>query len=434
MKRKVASVIVAVVVLMALGAGLACAADPLPSWNDGSVKKTIVEFVKKVTRKGSADYVPPAERIATFDNDGTLWLEKPLYIQLQHGLHAIGQLAAEKPEVRDRQPFKAVYEKDMAWLGKVAADYARGDLSGVMTLGSGITEVFAGMTLEAFEADVLDFLNNAQDARFKKPYKLLTYQPMVELVHTLQGNGFQVYITTGGGRDFVRAVCEEIYNIPRSMTIGSSVSFQYGEDAQGVAQVMRTKELEQPIDDGPGKPVHIHRAIGRRPVMAAGNSDGDIHMLKYATGHTGLTLGLLVHHDDPEREYAYGPASGLPDTKVGTFSQALYDAIAAAGANAAAVAAASALCAVCKLICACCNSSFDTAPLAITAWVIWYVWVPPSDNPAIARFSLSASVRKLASMAGIRSLTITDPNPSQNEVMPPGPPAPGRCCCPCPWG
>jgi hypothetical protein len=121
----------------------------------------------------------------------------------------------------------------------------------------------------------------------------------------LQGNGFQVYITTGGGRDFVRAVCEEIYNIPRSMTVGSSVTFQYGEDAQGVPQVLRSKELEQPIDDGPGKPVHIHRAIGRRPIVAAGNSNGDIHMLKYAVGHPGLTLGLLVHHDDGEREYAY---------------------------------------------------------------------------------------------------------------------------------
>ena len=152
---------------------------------------------------------------------------------------------------------------------------------------------------------MLDFLSNAQDAHFKKPYKQLTYQPMVELVHYLQDNGFQVYITSGGGRDFMRAVCEEIYNIPRSMTIGSSVTFKYGEDAQGVAQVMRTKEIEQPIDDGPGKPLHIHRAIGRRPIMAAGNSDGDIHMLKYAAGHEGLTLALLVHHDDAEREYAY---------------------------------------------------------------------------------------------------------------------------------
>ncbi len=279
--------------------------ERLSLWNDTPTRQAILNFVAAITTPGSPDFVPPAERIATFDNDGTLWLEKPLYIQLQHGLHAIGKLAAEKPEVRDRQPFKAVYEKDMAWLGKVATDFARGDPSGVMTLASGVTEVLAGMTLEAFEADVLDFLSNAQDARFKKPYKLLTYQPMVELVHTLQDNGFQVYITTGGGRDFVRAVCEEIYNIPRSMTIGSSVTFQYGEDAQGVAQVLRTKEVEQPIDDGPGKPVHIHRAIGRRPIMAAGNSDGDIHMLKYAAGHKGLTLGLLVHHDDPEREYAY---------------------------------------------------------------------------------------------------------------------------------
>jgi hypothetical protein len=133
----------------------------------------------------------------------------------------------------------------------------------------------------------------------------MTYQPMVELIHALQENGFQVYITTGGGRDFVRAVCEEIYNIPRSMTLGSSVTFQYALDARGVAQVLRTKELEQPVDDGPGKPPHIHRAIGRRPVLAAGNSNGDIHMLKYAIGHEGLALGLPVHHDDPEREYAY---------------------------------------------------------------------------------------------------------------------------------
>ena len=254
---------------------------------------------------GSAHFVPPVERIATFDNDGTLWLEKPLYIQLQHGLHAIGKMAAEKPDVRDRQPFKAVYERDMAWLGKVAEDFARGDLGGVMTLASGFAEAFDGMAVGAFEADVLQFLSHAQDARFQRPYKLLTYQPMVELIHALQDNGFQVYITTGGGRDFVRTVCEEIYRIPRSMVIGSSVMFRYGEDAEGIAQVLRTKEFEQPIDDGPGKPVHIHRAIGRRPIMAVGNSDGDVHMLKYATGHPGLTLGLLVHHDDAEREYAY---------------------------------------------------------------------------------------------------------------------------------
>ncbi|RPJ44269.1 MAG: haloacid dehalogenase-like hydrolase, partial [Chloroflexi bacterium] len=162
-----------------------------------------------------------------------------------------------------------------------------------------------GIAVEAFEADVRNFLSNAQDTRFKVPYKQLTYKPMVELVHYLQNNGFQVNITSGGGRDFMRAVCEEIYNIPRSMVIGSSVTFHYAEDAQGVAQVIRNKEIEQPIDDGPGKPPHIHRAIGRRPVLAAGNSNGDIHMLKYAKGHKGLTLALLVRHDDAEREYAY---------------------------------------------------------------------------------------------------------------------------------
>ncbi len=277
----------------------------LKSWNDGAAKQAIVDLVTRVTTIDGPDYVPPTERVATFDNDGTLWLEKPLYIQLQHGLRAIGKAVAEKPELRSRQPFKAVYEKDMAWLSKASADYAKGDISGVLTLVTGLAEVLEGITAEAFDADVWEFLTQAQDARFKKPYKLLTYRPMVELVHYLQDNNFQVYITSGGGRDFMRAVCEEIYGIPRAMAIGSSVTFTYAEDAQGIAQVMRTKEIEQPIADGPGKPQHIHRAIGRRPIMAVGNSDGDIHMLKYARGHKGAALALLVHHDDAEREYAY---------------------------------------------------------------------------------------------------------------------------------
>jgi phosphoglycolate phosphatase-like HAD superfamily hydrolase len=277
----------------------------LESWNEGAAKSAIIDFVTQVTTANSPTFVPLAERIATFDNDGTLWLEKPLYIQLQHGLRAIGKAAAEKPELRDRQPFKAVYENDLAWLGKAAADYAKGDPSGVLTLVAGLAEVLQGITVEAFEADALDFLSNAQDAHFKQPYKQLTYKAMVELVHYLQANGFQVYITSGGGRDFMRAICEEVYGIPRAMTIGSSVTFKYSEDDQGAVQVLRTKEIEQPIDDGPGKPLHIHRAIGRKPIMAAGNSDGDIHMLKYA----GSGLRLLVHHDDAEREYAYDGGS-----------------------------------------------------------------------------------------------------------------------------
>lgn len=277
----------------------------LKSWNDGPAKRAIVDFVARVTTAGGPDFIPGADRIATFDNDGTLWLEKPMYIQLQHGLRAIGKMAAEQPDVRDRQPFRAVHENDMVWLGKVAADFAKGDPSGFFTLAAGIAEACAGTTTEAFEADAREFLSNAQDARFKMPYKQLVYKPMVELVRYLQDNGFQVYLTSAGGRDFMRAVSEEIYGIPRSMTIGSSVATQYADDEQGVAQVMRTKQIEQPVADGPGKPPHIHRAIGRRPIMAAGNSDGDIHMLKYAKGRTGLSLALLVHHDDVDREYAY---------------------------------------------------------------------------------------------------------------------------------
>ena len=279
--------------------------DPLSLWNDGAARGAILDFVSKATAADGPGFVPPAARIATFDNDGTLWLEKPMYIQLQHGLRAIARLAAEQPELRERQPFKAVCEHDMAWFGQVQADYAKGDPRGILTLVSGITQAFEGLTVDEFEADALEFLSNAHDERFEKPYRQLIYQPMVELIHYLQGNGFQVFLTSGGGRDFMRAVCEEIYGVPRAMAIGSSVTFRYAEDVRGVVQVMRTKEIEEPVDDGPGKPLHIHRATGRRPVLAAGNSDGDIHMLKYAGGHSGLALSLLVHHDDAEREYAY---------------------------------------------------------------------------------------------------------------------------------
>jgi len=279
--------------------------DPLASWNEGAAKRAILDFVSRVTTAGSAAFVPPAERIATFDNDGTLWLEKPAYIQVLHGLRTIGRMAAEDPTLRDRQPFKAVYEQDAAWLAEVAADYAAGDSSGYRALAAAFAQGCEGMTVEAFEADVLEFLSTARDARFDRPYKQLTYRPMVELVHYLQSAGFDVYLTSGGGRDFMRAVCEEIYDIPRAKAIGSSVTFEYVDDARGLAQVVRTREIEQPADDGPGKPVHIHRAVGRRPIMAAGNADGDIPMLRYAGGHEGPTLGLLVHHDDAEREYAY---------------------------------------------------------------------------------------------------------------------------------
>jgi phosphoglycolate phosphatase-like HAD superfamily hydrolase len=284
--------------------------DPLASWKDGSAKSAIVDFVTAVTAAGGADFVPPAERIATLDNDGTLWLERPMYIQLQHGLRAIGKLAAEKPELRVRQPFKAVHEKDMAWLGSVAAEYLKGDPGKAMILAGGLAEAFEGMTVEDFDADALGFLSTVRDERFAKPYKQLAYKPMLELVHYLQAGSFQVYIASGGGRDFVRAVSEEIYAIARSMVIGSDVVTECVVDADGVTRVVHTKQIEMPIDDGAGKPPHIHRAIGRRPIMAAGNSNGDIQMLEYARGHEKCpTLALLVRHDDAEREYAYDGGS-----------------------------------------------------------------------------------------------------------------------------
>jgi phosphoserine phosphatase len=282
--------------------------DQLTSWRDGSTKRAIVDFVAAVTTPDTSTFVPPAERIATFDNDGTLWLEKPMYIQLQHGLRAIAAMAAQNPDVCDRQPFKAVHELDMTWLQQVGADYANGDPRGLLVLAGGVAEATAGTTVEEFEVDVLAFFDT-EDSRFKVPYKQLVYKPMCELVQYLQAHDFQVFLASGGGRDFMRAVCTELYGIPPSMAIGSSVVTEYGEDAHGSPQVMRTKEIEFPVDDGPGKPVHIHRAIGRRPMMAAGNSDGDIHMLKYAAGHNGPTLNLLVHHDDAEREYAYDEGS-----------------------------------------------------------------------------------------------------------------------------
>src|SRR4051794_25543650 len=215
----------------------------LSLWYDTATRQAILDFVAAVTAPDSADFVPPADRIATFDNDGTLWLEKPMYIQLQHGLRAIGLMAAAKPEVRDRQPFKAVYERDMAWLGKIAADYANGDASGVMAFVTGYAEACEGTTVEAFQEDAREFLSTALDAHFKVPYIQLTYKPMVELVHYLQNSGFSVWLTSGGGRDFMRAISEEVYNIPRSMTIGSSITFEYAEDEQGAAQLTRTMQI-----------------------------------------------------------------------------------------------------------------------------------------------------------------------------------------------
>jgi len=279
--------------------------DNLSLWNDTPTKSAIVGYVHAVTDPNNAKFVPEVERVATFDNDGTLWLEKPLYMQLHHLIRQIGLVAASNPAVRIKQPFKAVYENDQAWFKEAAAGVSKGDLAKAMSIIAGAAEALEGMTIDEFNSNARDFLTNTKDARFNVPYKQLTYKPMVELIHYLQNNEFAVYITSGGGRDFMRSVSEEIYSTPRQNVIGSDIEYAYEIDTRSRAQVVRTVKVEQPIDNESGKPIHIGRTISRRPIFAAGNSDGDIEMLQYAKSHTGLSLGVLVHHDDADREYAY---------------------------------------------------------------------------------------------------------------------------------
>jgi hypothetical protein len=277
----------------------------LSLWNDTPTKQTILDYVATVTDPKNSNFVPEVNRIATLDNDGTLWLEKPMYMQFYHLIHQIGVVAASNPALRSQQPFKAVYEDDQAWFDQAAIDFSKGDLTEVKLIIDGGLEAFDGMTIDEFNANAYDFLTNTINPRFNVPYKQLTYKPMVELIHYLQNNGFMVYIVSGGGRDFMRSVSEEIYNIPRPNVIGSEIEYKFTVDSQGKAQVVRTSEIEQPIDNGPDKSINIARGVGRRPVLAAGNTDGDIQMLQYAKSNPGLSLGFLVHHDDADREYAY---------------------------------------------------------------------------------------------------------------------------------
>jgi len=257
----------------------------LQSWNEGPARTAILEFVKSVSTPGGS-FVPPAERIATFDNDGTLWCEKPLYVQADFIFRRFLEMVRENPELANEQPYKAVVEGDKAWLADVYAH--------VPELVKGVTEAFGGITTEAFEAAAREFFASATHPTLGVPYVQTTYRPMVELVHLLEGNEFTVYICSGGGRDFVRAVSEEIYGVPRHQVIGSATAIEYRD-----GELYRTTGVEQPIDDGPGKPVHIWARTGRKPLLAAGNSDGDIAMLETAR------FGLLLHHDDSDREFAY---------------------------------------------------------------------------------------------------------------------------------
>jgi len=289
----------------------AVAAEPLASWNDSEAKQAIVSFVQAVTNTDSKDYVPAVERVAVFDNDGTLWAEHPMYAQLAFALERIQSLAPERPEWKIKQPFKAVLDNDMAAL---AAAGEKGLLELVMAS-------HAGMSTAEFEAIVSDWFKKARHPRFKRPYTELAYQPMLELLGFLRANDFKTYIVSGGGIEFMRPVTAEVYGIPPEQVIGSSIRTRY-EVKDGKPVLMRLPEVDF-IDDKAGKPVGIHKFIGRRPIAAFGNSAGDREMLQWTGAGSGPRLMMLVSHDDAEREYAYGPANGLPDTRFGTFPSSL---------------------------------------------------------------------------------------------------------------
>jgi len=292
---------------------LAQAQDPLPSWNMGSAKQAIVSFVRKVTDKSSPAYVPPADRIATFDQDGTLWVEHPLYSQAMFALERVHELAPKHPAWKTEQPFKAVLANDRESMARFTEqDWAK-------IIGA----THAGMTTEAFLKIAQDWLSKARHPRFKRPYTELIYQPMLEVMQYLRANGFKTYIVTGGGQEFVRAYSERVYGVPPEQVVGSSIATKY-EYQDGKPVLMRLPKVFF-IDDKTGKPMGINLFIGKRPLAAFGNSGGDREMLEYTGTGPGTRLMMLVLHDDDKREYAYGPAEGLPDTKVGTFSQALRD-------------------------------------------------------------------------------------------------------------
>ncbi len=293
------------------------AADPLSSWNDGPAKQAIVEFVKATTTQGSPQFVPPEERIATFDQDGTLWVEHPMYSQVMYCLERVPALVKAKPELAKVAPFSTVLEVlhgDRAAMEKLTMDDLMKILAATLT----------GMSVDEFSAEVKKWLAEAKDPRWKKPYTELTYLPMQEVLKYLRANGYKTYIVTGGGQDFVRQYAEATYGIPPEQVVGSAGETKYGYDKNG--KPFLTKEPKMLLNDNnAGKTEGIHMMIGRRPCAAFGNTSGDQQMLEYTKAGSGARLAMLVLHDDAKREYAYGPAQGLPDTKVGAFTQALYN-------------------------------------------------------------------------------------------------------------
>jgi phosphoserine phosphatase len=304
----------AVLVLVVTGHRTARAQDPLPSWNDGAAKKAIVEFVQMTTAQGSPKFVPPEERVATFDQDGTLWVEHPVYSQVVYCLDRIPAVVKAKPELANVEPFKTVMSGDREAIARLSEE----DLVKIAAA------TLTGMSVDDFRAEATKWVAAARDPRWKRPYTDLTYLPMLEVLKYLRANGYKTYIVTGGGQDFVRTYAERVYGVPPEQVVGTAGATKYGYGKDGKPLLTKEPRLVLNNNDA-GKPEGIYLMIGRRPHIAFGNSTGDQQMLEYTKAGGGARLSLLVLHDDAKREYAYGPATGLPDTKVGTFTQALYD-------------------------------------------------------------------------------------------------------------
>jgi len=285
-------------------------AEPLPSWNDGAPKRAIIDFVTRVTMQGGPDFVPPTERIATFDNDGTLWCEQPVYFQAFFVHDRVRQLAANDPGLKNKEPYRAILENDLSAMAK----FNHHDLAAL------IAATHSGVTCEDFEKTARGWLDQARHPRFHRRYKECIYQPQLELLAYLNAHGFKTFIVSGGGVDFIRGFAEETYGIPPERVIGSSIKTRF-ELRNGKADLIKLPELDS-IDDGVGKPMNINLHIGRRPILAFGNSDGDLEMLQYTADGPGHRLMLLLHHDDDKREYAYDRNS-----KVGRLDKAWDEAI-----------------------------------------------------------------------------------------------------------
>lgn len=314
MNKSWVSFILPVFVLFVLTVPVSADSDPLPSWNDGQAKRAIISFVKETTNEAGSGFVAPNNRVATFDQDGTLWVEHPVYTQVIYCLDRVREILKTRPELANTEPFRTVASGKREAIAHLSME----DLEKIFNAA------LSGMNVDEFAEQVKKWISDSRHIRWNRPYTQLVYQPMIEVIQYLKSNGYRTYIVTGSAQDFVREYSEQVYGIPPEQVIGTVQATKYGYDKSGKPTLIKEpKVLLQ--DDYAGKPEGIHLAIGQRPRASFGNSTGDRQMLEYSKAGTGKSLCMLVLHDDAAREYSYGPAQGLPGTRIGAFSQELYD-------------------------------------------------------------------------------------------------------------